>query len=165
MKTILFRGISAKTGRWIAGSLYRGLTEDGTREYHAIMPPVKTKADGSLGNEEVIFGPQEFVVVRYDSIGQYLMDDKNDMPIYEGDIVRQEYDVRTEDKTASGFHIGVVRLTAQGAQICSLVHYVAEGIPADSQPHKSHRLQLRSYRAVVIGNIHEHPHLLKRPRK
>ena len=166
----IFRGISSKTGKWVAGSLYIGINDNG-KEYLAIIVPTITKLDKKVDDENsVIFNDDEFHVIKYNSAGQYLLDDKNDIPIYEGDIVIQSYKVKTRnvygkmtenEVELEGFHIGVAKLTTEGTQLCSLKHFDSEGNLAENQPHKNSRQQIRSYRSKVIGNIFENPYLLK----
>lgn len=165
----IFRGISISTNKWVAGSLYTGITSEGLI-YHAILTMTKAEPDCSLGTSScVVFSNDEFIPIRKDTEGQYLLDDKDDMPIYEGDIVLQEYSIKNvrkpesqenEEPETSGYFLGIARLTAGGAILTSLKHFGKDGNLSECQPHKNKKIQIRTYRCKLMGNMHEHPHLM-----
>lgn len=171
MKKILFRGKDLVTNKWIAGNLYCGMSENG-KQYAAIMTESMTEEDPESNDKDaVVFTTDEFRLVDVKTVGQYMMDDRDDMPIYEGDIVMQSYKVTTnnvygkmadEETDLSGKHLGVAKLTPEGAVITNVIHLDDKGNISAIQPHKNKKIQIRSYRAKVIGNIFENENLLKR---
>jgi uncharacterized phage protein (TIGR01671 family) len=159
MKNI-FRGKTKKDGRWEQGSLFTGEI-DGLHR-NAIITGCRSTGSPGLP-EDIAFAASDdnFHEVEEQTIGQYLMSDSNNRPMFENDIVKQYYEaVNSEGQPVSGYHIGVAKLTTEGAQLSSMRHYHADGTPAETQPHKCKRIQIRSRRSKVIGNIFDNPHLL-----
>ncbi|WP_243299114.1 YopX family protein [Bacillus litorisediminis] len=96
--------------------------------------------------------------------------DKNGNPIYEGDIIKQEYNVVFQsyydpvtfgfegEESEEGHHIGeVVILASKGACMRKPLR-----IPVDAEPEISNQYKnVAGYRCEVIGNIYENPELLE----
>jgi uncharacterized phage protein (TIGR01671 family) len=92
--------------------------------------------------------------------------DKNGKEIYEGDIVRQNacYSERgSGDFSYDMTYIGTVRIEAsKGVVIANIT--CTDNID-DNTFKVKHRKGLAGYRAEVIGNIYEHPDILKEGEK
>lgn len=87
--------------------------------------------------------------------------DKFGNEIYEGDIVRQEYEIYRSNwdyGSYSGEHIGeVVMIASRGACLKKpLIYPDEEGIARRTTQYKS----IAGYRAEVIGNIYENPDIV-----
>lgn len=140
MRQILFRGWSEEKKEFVKG--YFCITE------------INGHKSPSIIVEKAINSP--VIPVRADTVGQLLMKDKNGTQMFEGDIVKQHYEVKTsEGKTIKGHHTGTARMTTEGAQLGCLANYDENGNRTKDQPHKNKRIQIRKKRSEVIGNIYE----------
>lgn len=159
MREIKFRGRSVETGEMVYGSLINNMffkTDTGA--------PVQYIVDPDQYENYSSFEDIEHLVVEVDpeTVGQ-LTPGKNSVEIYEGDIVKQTYHQETRDDNGEwisfdGDHTGVVIITAKGVCIKNPLHYSVE--TDETTKTKMYKPLVRS-RAVVIGNIHDHPHLLE----
>ena len=93
------------------------------------------------------------------TVGQFVfMKDRNKNEIYEKDIVKQYFEVETENSnTLSGYSIGVVRLTSQGAIITPYKTYFDTG-----EEYRNKCTKLRFNRAEIVGNIFDNLELYKK---
>lgn len=149
MRQILFRGWSDERQTFVEGH-FCIVVIDGIQT-PCIMTGSSEIKDGVLRLQR----PPVPVVA--DTVGQYLMKDRNGRPMFEGDIVKQHYEATTSDGiTIRGHHIGTARMTTEGAQLGGLTNHDNEGNLTPEQPHKNKRIQIRSKRSEVIGNIFNH---------
>jgi len=137
-RVIKFRGKQIDTDTWVEG--YYGYKE--LSDEHFIIVPTFDQHSDSM--------PQYFTdcLVHAASVGQYTgLQDRNGVQIYEGDILRIPDLYETPENTATTYHNDEV--TFEDAAFC------LGGEPL----YEDH--EYISDSCEVIGNIHEHPHLLK----
>lgn len=152
-REIKFRGLSSENGSWVYGSLVNNLWTYSEHSKYSKGQPVQEIITGKYtGDSWVDVAEDEgdsIVTVLPDSVGQFTgLKDKHGKEIYEGDILAF--------KSAHEKHNGKV--------FNNVVEYFVGGLSCGFRMrNKSTTVQLnrnRMYRASVIGNIYEHPHLL-----
>ena len=128
MRRIIFRGKDIQTGEWVKGDLI---------QRHGFYPAILTaylKVGGKVGYAEG--------AVNQKTIGQFTgLYDKNEMEIYEGDILGVQ---GMQEKIEVRFVRGVFAFLLNG----DLDNEVPINTPTQEW-------------AEVIGNIHDNPELLK----
>ncbi len=141
-RVIKFRGKSL-TDEWIYGDLIH--MQDGGM---AIWPK------GQNGGLEVVANV---------SVGQYTgLRDGYGKEIYEGDILRMQYEVDIADEEngeayhESGYYVGVVVIRSRGVSMNPCIRHInnkrQDSSPVSNKP-------VSGYRSKVIGNIHDNPEL------
>ena len=138
MREILFRGKAnseIRDGEWVYGSLLA--------ESENTFPIIARSYD----NDEDWLGIDLWDTVEPQTVGQFTgMCDKNDRKIFEGDIMTFE---------AFGFkYIGIVQIIDGNATILCDNQISPKGSPFLDDATKR-------YNAIIIGNIHDNPELLK----
>lgn len=142
-RKIEYKGKALKDGEWVKG--YICSFQVGKYQKTVILTPTEPEKRCPEKTSD-IFSSFEPVEVDPDTVGMFLMKDMDGNDIYEGDMVRQDYNV---DGNA-GYHIGTARFTTEGAQIGGLSHYHADGTPVEMQPHPSKRIQMRTKRCRIL---------------
>ena len=148
MREILFRGKLTYCDEWVYGDF----THD---------------ADGD--SEIAVRGAicVEAYPVRPETVGQYTgKKDKNGKRIFEGDIVRltfgqmsEVYNLQEKWTQIDGFVVGTVFVTGRGTFLRpGYGELYIEGEKVDC--FKPRVKTIASYRAEIIGNIHDNPELL-----
>lgn len=157
MREILFRAKKHGSGEWVYGYLVKRPSAaqwgDNGGPWYIDVPPVDP--DDSYKNYNV--DPE--------TVGQYTgIRDKNGKRIFEGDIVKQNFEKHIDNPCVfddfRGFVVGVVSITGRGTFIKPAYGelYIEEEKEQDYRPQ---RKRLISYRAEVLGNIHDNPELLQ----
>ena len=133
MREILFRGKDLRTGEWVFGSF-----------------GIFTELDGSGPMQYDIMAAQEESShpVNPDTVGQYTgMTDKNGRKIFEGDILKGEYEL---DGAHGEFHEAVLWEGGSWAiQECGY-DYTADILTDET-----------AAECVIVGNIHDNPELME----
>ena len=139
MREILFRGKSSYSCEWVEG--YFSMEVGG-------IPYIQWLEYDDKYHEEVV----EECAVILDTVGQYTgLKDKNGTRIFEGDIVK-----------ITGFHttaIAAVKYGSRSEKSTSWGWYFD-----DNDGHTYHlesQAFCKDYNAIIIGNIHDNPELLK----
>lgn len=135
MREILFRGKRVGDGEWIEG--YLSFVYIDVPEKARIYSPAKVRS---------------FDVIT-ETVGQYTgLTDKNGTRIFEGDIVK-----------ITGFHTTAIAAVKYGSTSEKSTHW---GWYFDDNDGHTYFLMskafCRDYNAIIIGNIHDNPELLKR---
>lgn len=138
IREVIFRGKRADNGEWVEGDVLQTRYHSGHIEYQ-IMPQTPVSSAYPVLPE---------------TVGQYTgLTDKNGVKIFEGDIIRIEYDLwHGETKKTRESHIGVVFYNTKTAEFGAKIH----GYSSCSS--------LRRWKGdfnEVIGNIHDNPELLE----
>lgn len=138
MRTIKFRAKSLHTGEWHYGDL--------------IQPEDDAVFIQERGTAGFLSDPK--------TVGQFVgLQDKHRNDIFEGDIISQDYNAYNgPDEMLSGTHIGVARLTSQGAVMNPCNTYDDESDKIIFRPKYK---KICGNRASVIGNIFDNPELLE----
>lgn len=142
-RVIKFRGKSMKDGVWVFGDLIHTTTSK-----TAIWP---------IGNET----HNGIVEVRPSSVGQYTgLKDRKGNEIYEGDVVRQEWETTIADDindafNSSGTQTGIVVIRSKGVCISPCLCVCDHNDEALITRNK----QLSGCRSEIIGNSHDDPNL------
>ena len=144
MREILFRGKRVDNGEWIYGV---PITDKATGDAYIIT----STAGAYLRSEINNMCATGFRAIP-ETVGQYTgLTDKNGTRIFEGDIVK-----------ITGFHttaIAAVKYGSPSEQSTSWGWYFD-----DNHGHTYHlesQAFCRDYNAIIIGNIHDNPELLK----
>lgn len=144
MREILFRGKRVDNGEWIKGYYVFQKKRRGT------FGQTVSEADFDHGCIVAMSGEMHEVVP--DTVGQYTgITDKNGTRIFEGDIVK-----------ITGFHttaIAAVKYGSPSEQSTSWGWYFD-----DNDGHTYFLMSkafCKDYNAIIIGNIHDNPELLK----
>lgn len=162
MREYLFRGKRLDNGEWVEGFFVK------VGGYCYIL----------TGKLRITNGHIDFVKYNVDpeTVGQHTgLIDKNEKPIFEGDIVRQYYSTTIKtyyDPDTLGFidaeyieghHIGVVEISAhKGTGMRNPISY--DDIQGTKRKVK-YFVNLSGYRCEVIGNIHDNKEILKEGRE
>lgn len=132
---ILFRGKSAENGGWFTGQLLHFKSLVSEKELNVIVEG----GEWDDSNEWFNIGRRAKVVP--ETVGQYIgLNDKQDKPIFEGDIV--EVDMRDD--------VFLVKYDEDDA-----IWFVS-----NCNDNLSFRENISNYNCVVIGNIYDNPELL-----
>ena len=134
-REILFRGKRVDNGEWIEGVAFPHDNGMCTMFYQHPM-------DGSLEGKEVIL----------ETVGEYTnLTDKNGTRIFEGDIIK-----------ITGFHTTAIAAVKYGSTSEKSTHW---GWYFDDNDGHTYFLMSKAfcedYNAIIIGNIHDNPELLK----
>lgn len=144
-RVIKFRGKSIEDGRWVFGDLIHTSTSKA-----AIWP---------IGNET----HNGIVEVNPNTVGQYTgLRDRMGKEIFEGDVVRQEWETTISDDLgdafdSSGTQTGVVVIRSKGVCISPCLSVCSHNDEALITRNK----QLSGYRCEIIGNNHDNPNLFE----
>ena len=132
---ILFRGKSAENGEWFTGQLLHFKSPVSEKELNVIVEG----CEWDDSNEWFSIGRRAKVVP--ETVGQYIgLNDRQDKPIFEGDIV--EVDMRDD--------VFLVKYDEDDA-----IWFVS-----NCNDNLSFRENISNYNCVVIGNIYDDPELL-----
>ena len=152
MREVLFRGKQNENKEWIYGSLIK-------RNIGCFIVDENNKcALQKCGEFDFCF---ESKLVKSETIGQYTgLTDKNGKKIFEGDILQ----VITGDGwscpkgTKVYYEVVFTEFNPENASWSEYIGYMAKG---ERGALRSLANVIRRYDAVVIGNIHDNPELLK----
>ncbi len=139
----LHRGKRKDNGEWVEGeNILIVKTENGKRAYIA-QTGTQTAIFESEEHSDVFVATPAFSRVIPETVGQYTgLTDKNGKKIFEGDIVKGNEEIFTED----------IIFTVVFDEYCRYMIVSSYG----------HYLLARNHKDVeVIGNIHDNPELLK----
>lgn len=132
---ILFRGKSAENGEWFIGQLLHFKSHVSEKELNVIVEG----CEWDDSNEWFNIGRRAKVVP--ETVGQYIgLNDRQDKPIFEGDIV--EVGVRDD--------VFLVKYDVDDA-----IWFVS-----NCNDNLTFREDISSYSCIVIGNIYDNPELL-----
>ena len=132
---ILFRGKSVEDGEWFTGQLLHFKSPVSEKELNVIVEG----CEWDESNEWFNIGRRAKVVP--ETVGQYIgLNDRQDKPIFEGDIV--EVDMRDD--------VFLVKYDEDDA-----IWFVS-----NCNDNLSFRENISNYNCVVIGNIYDNPELL-----
>ena len=132
---ILFRGKSVEDGKWFTGQLLHFKSLVSEKELNVIVEG----CEWDDSNEWFNIGRRAKVVP--ETVGQYIeLNDKQDKPIFEGDIV--EVDMRDD--------VFLVKYDEDNA-----IWFIS-----NCNDNLSFRENISNYNCVVIGNIYDNPELL-----
>jgi uncharacterized phage protein (TIGR01671 family) len=141
MRAIRFRGKRMDNGEWLHGDL---ITERN-----------KVSGDSAIVFFDGYMIPKSESVLK-ETLGQYTgLKDKNSKEIYEGDIIKEEW----EDK----HRIGVVKYGTEDVYPNTGAHEYCEatGFHIEITSYGYYQALIGGKKVEVIGNIYEHPHLLE----
>ena len=146
MREIIFRGKRVDNGEWVeGGSLLQFLMIGGCKKMSIAPRGTKPhiKKDGQVIQAEEIFP---------ETVGQYTgLTDKNGTRIFEGDIVK-----------ITGFHTTAIAAVKYGSPSEKSRSW---GWYFDDNNGHTYFLEsqafCKDYNAIIIGNIHDNPELLK----
>lgn len=146
MRDIRFRGRRVDSGEWIYGSL---IDRD-------IIVSGPVDADGEY------IGLGEWCSVEPETVGQYTgLKDRNGKEIYEGDVI--SFDDMGEEgyEYKEGYDfVNRAVVTFEDGRF-TLDNFMETNSGVFEEMHDHRELQGVIEHSEVIGNIHEHPHLLK----
>ena len=146
MREIIFRGKRVDNGEWVeGGSLLQFLMIGGCKKMSIAPRGTKPhiKKDGQVIQAEEIFP---------ETVGQYTgLTDKNGTRVFEGDIVK-----------ITGFHTTAIAAVKYGSRSEKSTSW---GWYFDDNNGHTYLLEsqafFKDYNAIIIGNIHDNPELLK----
>ena len=132
---ILFRGKSAEDGKWFTGQLLHFKSPVSKKELNVIVEG----CEWDDSNEWFNIGRRAKVVS--ETVGQYIgLNDMQDKPIFEGDIIEVE-----------------------GEEFPFLIEYNAQGaiwIAINRYETLSFHDNITGYNCTIIGNLYDNPNLL-----
>jgi uncharacterized phage protein (TIGR01671 family) len=151
MREVLFRG-KTKTGFWIEGFLFQ-TTCDGVQEWCISSSPL------SANDYSEILGDYGEVIP--ESISEFTgLTDKNGKKIFEGDILQIITGSGWTCPKGTKVYYEVV-FTEFNPESASWSEYIGYMAKMKSGALRSLEGVIRRYGAVVVGNIHDNPELLK----
>ncbi|MED1790608.1 YopX family protein [Brevibacillus laterosporus] len=148
MREIKFRGKSVETGKMVYGSLINNLFYDTKTKQ-----PICYIVDPSIGEYSSLDEVEDIAIeVEPESIGQYteVHDDEEGNEVYNGDIV----EITHEERLLRCF----VKYEGSGFMLVS--DELEDGYIWMSDLIECDRSYFWVPDSIVIGNIHDHPHLL-----
>lgn len=134
MRSIKFRGIRIDNGEWVYGSLLQSEIDVNQTAVQCFICE-RFASEAQLSKIQVV--PE--------SVGEYIgLHDKNGKEIYEGDVVAQEKWVSV----------------GKYAKVIGIVKYKGTCFTCECTGDWAGSNAELNGNATVIGNIHEHPHLI-----
>lgn len=144
-RIIKFRGRSIADDTWVYGDLMQ------TTDNQAAIWPIESNVYTGM------------VTVYPETVGQYTnIRDRKGNEIYEGDIVRQDWEAAISDDygdafTSTGTQTGIVVIRTKG--VCISPCYCVNSHSEDSFIVRDKRIS--GYRCEIIGNKHDDPKLFE----